>query len=206
MSRITGGLSPRVRGNRADPALPAPAPGSIPACAGEPWNDKIKNAVSRVYPRVCGGTVYALPGHHPRHGLSPRVRGNLVMVRAAGSMIRSIPACAGEPIPDNRTILRSWVYPRVCGGTPTSRISQSGNSGLSPRVRGNPNSLDWSENVTRSIPACAGEPQGTAQLHFTYAVYPRVCGGTARAMESGPAATGLSPRVRGNRTKTMMST
>ena len=34
---VTGGLSPRVRGNRPIPALIAKKDRSIPACAGEPY-------------------------------------------------------------------------------------------------------------------------------------------------------------------------
>ena len=32
-------------------------------------------------------------------GLSPRVRGNLSVVLASKMPVRSIPACAGEPLP-----------------------------------------------------------------------------------------------------------
>ena len=35
---ITGGLSPRVRGNLGTPTHKEPLAGSIPACAGEPWD------------------------------------------------------------------------------------------------------------------------------------------------------------------------
>ena len=51
------GLSPRVRGNRRRLRLRPPAPGSIPACAGEPRGLRPGEGVEQVYPRVCGGTV-----------------------------------------------------------------------------------------------------------------------------------------------------
>ena len=49
--------------------------------------------------------------------LSPRVRGNLCGVCLHNGNFRSIPACAGEPLPaiDPRGV--NEVYPRVCGGT-----------------------------------------------------------------------------------------
>ena len=50
-----------------------------------------------VYPRVCGGTETLGGGDVGIVGLSPRVRGNLLVS------------------PNRRR--KYWVYPRVCGGT-----------------------------------------------------------------------------------------
>ena len=50
-----------------------------------------------VYPRVCGGTKPIIDGMADAGGLSPRVRGNLLLGLALPGIIRSIPACAGEP-------------------------------------------------------------------------------------------------------------
>ena len=71
------------------------------------------------------------------HGLSPRVRGNLVLIGLFVEEYRSIPACAGEPEawPETRAIFT--VYPRVCGGTWNCENERMGCLGLSPRVRGN---------------------------------------------------------------------
>ena len=54
----------------------------------------------------------------PYEGLSPRVRGNLLVVFAVSSCERSIPASAGEPNSRNRESGMCTVYPRECGGTP----------------------------------------------------------------------------------------
>ena len=92
---------------------------------------------TKVYPRVCGGTVCSKWGGAVYSGLSPRVRGNLTLIHARLLTTRSIPACAGEPgqapqvlrfdgsIPacaGEPLVLGSRnasgrVYPRVCGGT-----------------------------------------------------------------------------------------
>ncbi len=111
------GLSPRVRGNL--PALvPAlPIPGSIPACAGEPVPGASQTDASRVYPRVCGGTVSPISMATPLVGLSPRVRGNRIGKAILRLDIGSIPACAGEPTSGKIDKQLSGVYPRVCGGT-----------------------------------------------------------------------------------------
>ena len=53
----------------------------------------------RVYPRVCGGTGGKYAENKSAVGLSPRVRGNLVLVLFLGEFFGSIPACAGEPKP-----------------------------------------------------------------------------------------------------------
>ena len=72
------------------------------------------------------------------------------------------------------------------------------NAGLSPRVRGNP-PLAWRSAVaSRSIPACAGEPQSLRPPAAAAPVYPRVCGGTVRIWPLPVMLKGLSPRVRGN--------
>ena len=112
------GLSPRVRGNliRRGAALSAPGsipacagepraragsrqcrPGSIPACAGEPTAGSSAAKRQKVYPRVCGGTAAAQRAGYIACGLSPRVRGNLVAEDEGNGKARSIPACAGEP-------------------------------------------------------------------------------------------------------------
>ena len=110
----------------------------------------------------------------------------------------SIPACAGEPALVHLNLLSNVVYPRVCGGTlphPTGTVCILG---LSPRVRGNHPPRCYGARGERSIPACAGEPEVCAVLLFSVAVYPRVCGGTARVPSKSNTTTGLSPRVRGN--------
>ena len=91
---------------------------------------------------------------------------------------RSIPACAGEPLPRRGRGWRGWVYPRVCGGTLASASVSPPCAGLSPRVRGNPVDEGPGRALAGSIPACAGEPDGGSTPPTHIAVYPRVCGGT----------------------------
>ncbi len=81
---------------------------------------------------MAGGVLLAVGA-----GLSPRVRGNLSGEAVSASRAGSIPACAGEPIPDAVRQVIGEVYPRVCGGTPPSKPRMISDSGLSPRVRGN---------------------------------------------------------------------
>ena len=152
------GLSPRVRGNPADVRPSFPPVRSIPACAGEPPMTTGCAGLTRVYPRVCGGTSGQATRYPQLVGLSPRVRGNQPLTANDAVPPRSIPACAGEP-PFIALSRSSWeVYPRVCGGTARSRRTHSDHQGLSPRVRGNRLAASIAKRVWRSIPACAGEP------------------------------------------------
>ena len=152
--------------------------GSIPACAGEPPQKILRPLRSRVYPRVCGGTVrkgggigvsmglsprvrgtgLKDPGRTCQQGLSPRVRGNLGGSELRPSVLGSIPACAGEPRLGLGNVARRGVYPRVCGGTAAGRRRVRQDQGLSPRVRGNLSISLSCAAFIRSIPACAGEP------------------------------------------------
>ena len=152
------GLSPRVRGN--------------PPC------HRSVDHEPEVYPRVCGGTSLCAVKMPNGWGLSPRVRGNPKTTELSVALIRSIPACAGEPGDYQHKRPARGVYPRVCGGTDTAAVSVMPLLGLSPRVRGNRRWYSRAAAVARSIPACAGEPVAAQPKH-------RRLGG-------------LSPRVRGN--------
>ena len=187
-----------MRGNRRQQPRSGAGGRSIPACAGEPRMGMPIKRCGRVYPRVCGGT--SLPATSPARtsGLSPRVRGNLVVYDAAGEPWGSIPACAGEPPRFPHPTGEATVYPRVCGGTIGLPPAAHRVPGLSPRVRGNLQDFAPAPAAGRSIPACAGEPCWRWASSEIIAVYPRVCGGTLCAKISPVVADGLSPRVRGN--------
>ena len=113
-----------------------------------------------------------------KQGLSPRVRGNLLLNIYQRIRLRSIPACAGEPNALRYTNYMKQVYPRVCGGTRNSMARGMGRKGLSPRVRGNPGRDGCECSGAGSIPACAGEPTYEMCRLYELRVYPRVCGGT----------------------------
>ena len=171
---------------------------SIPACAGEPRRRRPRAGGCRVYPRVCGGTKTLPGGELTAIGLSPRVRGNLRRQSDDLLVIRSIPACAGEPMRQDPKLPQHKVYPRVCGGTAVRVRAKSGKEGLSPRVRGNPCDAAQGYGAAGSIPACAGEPRAAKFPRAPATVYPRVCGGTGGGGILWYKAPGLSPRVRGN--------
>ena len=197
-SRQLMGLSPRVRGNRnaADPRLRIP--GTIPACAGEPWFRPAALGRRGDYPRVCGGTQRLRVHRRGEYGLSPRVRGNRNLGKPRQNARGTIPACAGEPRRPESNRRGRGDYPRVCGGTGVDFPAEILCPGLSPRVRGNrPSQHDW-DGFYGTIPACAGEPGASGSPGSPEWDYPRVCGGTGRVVIDALQDEGLSPRVRGN--------
>ena len=131
-------------------------------------------------------------------GLSPRVRGNHIVIGNGTIQLRSIPACAGEPSWGGSPSCVSTVYPRVCGGTLACASLASPSTGLSPRVRGNLAGMFGLLLGVGSIPACAGEPPPVPVSRPSPMVYPRVCGGTNSSLSDICLSSGLSPRVRGN--------
>ena len=91
------GPSPRVRGIRdAQPPELLPLR-SIPACAGNPPPHPAEQGPSEVHPRVCGESAELPAGFRPGSGPSPRVRGIPGGALAPVPLLRSIPACAGNP-------------------------------------------------------------------------------------------------------------
>ena len=70
------GLSPRARGNQADPRDGYAWVGPIPAGAGEPDKRCFSPCKWRAYPRGRGGTVIVVAHAQVKAGLSPRARGN----------------------------------------------------------------------------------------------------------------------------------
>ena len=166
------GLSPRVRGNRGLHPGHGGQYGSIPACAGESSKAHVFKRQDGVYPRVCGGIIFAGPLNPLQPGLSPRVRGNRPCAPRPPSRVRSIPACAGESQSLGACPIVCVVYPRVCGGIWTGRPGIGTVGGLSPRVRGNPNRKIPGLRLTRSIPACAGRFASTILAGFGPALFP----------------------------------
>ena len=70
-------------------------------------------------------------------GLSPRVRGNLLLGLGVEGGRGPIPACAGQPIDRATARFEAGAYPRVCGATGYGWHAFPAEDGLSPRVRGN---------------------------------------------------------------------
>ena len=194
----TEGLSPRMRGNPRRGERAVAPDGSIPAHAGEPVDAIGACTHSTVYPRACGGTTSRTCGSSPYKGLSPRMRGNPVLVHDRFCILGSIPAHAGEPAHASSRPLTAGVYPRACGGTGIRKRYPLSRYGLSPRMRGNQIPAQGGSGGRGSIPAHAGEPAASKIRRTCHGVYPRACGGTPSESRAVRIQDGLSPRMRGN--------
>ena len=133
-----------------------------------------------------------------RMGLSPRVWGNRAGLEQAAAQSRSIPTCVGEPTGAGQIVPYPQVYPHVCGGTIETSQVVSTSQGLSPRVWGNPDSINEAQAGSGSIPTCVGEPISCPGIRGSVGVYPHVCGGTLYLLPRYRGCWGLSPRVWGN--------
>ncbi len=130
------GSSPRVRGTLRTTGTTGQRRRFIPACAGNAGFDASVSSAPTVHPRVCGerssfraATSYAV-------GSSPRVRGTHEPPQRASSILRFIPACAGNASIICTLLASLMVHPRVCGERfIPARISDNP-YGSSPRVRG----------------------------------------------------------------------
>ena len=192
------GLSPRVRGSLRESRRAAELNGSIPAGAGEPTAHGSRPAVSRVYPRGCGGAMFLSLPTGKYVGLSPRVRGSRPPVAGIEQDGGSIPAGAGEPHPVCQKRRFGRVYPRGCGGDTSCTLARQPVTGLSPRVRGSRQQQTAGLGAHGSIPAGAGEPTALQWLTPLGWVYPRGCGGACAVTPHSQQDKGLSPRVRGS--------
>ena len=102
-TRISRGLSPRMRGSRdLLPNRPLRA-GPIPAHAGEPAGPRSGATPFRAYPRACGGATSLSFASCRLSGLSPRMRGSHITINNAIMDWGPIPAHAGEPRPRRRS-------------------------------------------------------------------------------------------------------
>ena len=117
IQRIIRGLSPHARGNLRALAWPVPAPGSIPARAGQPRPAARTRVPPTVYPRTRGATATCTANSRTAIGLSPHARGNLGLPVQRGRLAGSIPARAGQPRARNNPTALWRVYPRTRGAT-----------------------------------------------------------------------------------------
>ena len=150
----------------------------IPAGAGEPIHKRKCDFISKVYPRRRGGTEGNTPTNGDALGLSPQARGNQDWHDGHFRILRSIPAGAGEPFLDDKSLQFLQVYPRRRGGTSKIDALERLLQGLSPQARGNLIPFYFFGGATRSIPAGAGEPHTPVHKSNARQVYPRRRGGT----------------------------
>ena len=191
------GSSPRARGTRNDIRGRFINVRFIPACAGNTAQIAAADIGRQVHPRVRGEHSPSTPDASAPHGSSPRARGTLSMRPIMRSLLRFIPACAGNTWRSHNRSATGAVHPRVRGEHVTVTVTNEQRNGSSPRARGTPGSVYLQPWCNRFIPACAGNTvrmHGCARLR---AVHPRVRGEHTRAAIPLAIVRGSSPRARG---------
>ena len=112
---LTDGSSPRVRGTGRWFASGGGHERFIPAGAGNRFPASRRKQMPAVHPRGCGEQVGFASADVREAGSSPRVRGTAGKARSCRSMIRFIPAGAGNRCAPVGTLTSGAVHPRGCG-------------------------------------------------------------------------------------------
>ena len=154
--------------------------------------------VCLVDPRMRGGAATRPRLFVSRRGRSPHARGSLARVFPEHKELRSIPACAGEPIPASSVMRTGRVDPRMRGGARPRRRCARSPMGRSPHARGSLFGARPDGHMVRSIPACAGEPRSGSAVLRLDRVDPRMRGGAAVSNAKDALAEGRSPHARGS--------
>ena len=90
------------------------------------------------------------------------------------------------------------VDPRLRGGAVDVRDSLVGSLGRSPLARGSQGGQLYPRGLSRSIPACAGEPSSACVLRLFTPVDPRLRGGASKWLYLPAYKGGRSPLARGS--------
>ena len=109
-----------------------------------------------VYPRWRGEHASLAPLLEEPPGLSPLARGTLGHIQAAADQPRFIPAGAGNTAVSTVCAAMIAVYPRWRGEHSVAALYSCRSIGLSPLARGTRVVGDTSTDITRFIPAGAG--------------------------------------------------
>ena len=168
-----------------------------PACAGKRRDRQNGRDPYQDHPRVCGEKTSTATGFRFPTGSPPRVRGKAFGI-SSKTVARGItPACAGKRSRSNRTRLRPWDHPRVCGEKNYVDYNDCFDWGSPPRVRGKVHKRLYRRIGARITPACAGKSFDPRVSVFAVGDHPRVCGEKKVFSGFGVACQGSPPRVRG---------
>ena len=193
------GPSPLTRGNHVKDAVSSAQQGSIPAHAGQPFEQVRRGGHKWAHPRSRGATGTSSLLIPALLGPSPLTRGNRAHRSRIARPCGSIPAHAGQPASCLLRARLPRVHPRSRGATAVQSSPVADILGPSPLTRGNRLHLRSSGGTQGSIPAHAGQPSRTATAGCLARVHPRSRGATERSGLLSLRQQGPSPLTRGNR-------
>ncbi len=169
----------------------------IPAGAGNIGSSRKKMPGLTVYPRWRGEHSGEAPKTAAETGLSPLARGTLWYRLRDLTLIRFIPAGAGNIVEYSTASWRRAVYPRWRGEHRFQCPTGLGLNGLSPLARGTSQAVGGDDINPRFIPAGAGNIPVVYPQMERYQVYPRWRGEHTIKCNAKITAGGLSPLARG---------
>ncbi len=150
------GLSPLARGTRFFGSATGRASRFIPAGAGNTLEAITLHQLISVYPRWRGEHAVNALRSILNAGLSPLARGTPGEVAEIYELMRFIPAGAGNTAVSTVCAAMIAVYPRWRGEHSVAALYSCRSIGLSPLARGTRVVGDTSTDITRFIPAGAG--------------------------------------------------
>ena len=148
----------------------------IPARAGNMTYKKTHGRGPAVHPRACGEHTERVENHISVCGSSPRVRGTSSDRSYYPSLMRFIPARAGNIKASAVCVALTPVHPRACGEHETTVDPIVKKRGSSPRVRGTFYDFRGFSKGQRFIPARAGNIALNPYRVPMPTVHPRACG------------------------------
>ena len=150
------GSSPHVRGAHFPYLRDEFTGGIIPACAGSTKRKRVRRAINRDHPRMCGEHFFTSVFRAKSMGSSPHVRGAPDFVVSGATWGGIIPACAGSTTQSTQSTGSTRDHPRMCGEHPKSGIQVP--------------------NLLGIIPACAGSTRRCRPRRGRKRDHPRMCG------------------------------
>ena len=129
----------------------------IPAHAGQTRVPYATGPLRGDHPRTCGANAVSCCGYQGMGGSSPHMRGKHVLSYDDHSLLRIIPAHAGQTrrragVPRDRT-----DHPRTCGANDAAAVREFDSLGSSPHMRGKLFAALYLRCLRRIIPAHAGQ-------------------------------------------------
>ena len=148
----------------------------IPAGAGNTRKQPPPSKQRSVHPRRCGEHGLVRTDTVNGCGSSPQVRGTRTASKRCKLYSRFIPAGAGNTNHVKASVVYDTVHPRRCGEHKSSAFLIASTIGSSPQVRGTPTNGFKNLNLTRFIPAGAGNTTTALLVPSLLPVHPRRCG------------------------------
>ena len=154
---ITQGSSPRVRGKHCRSVPARCRIRIIPARAGQTTMRRHCPPSTPDHPRACGANPPTGTQAKTPTGSSPRVRGKRGELPVHRTLLRIIPARAGQTCILGANGVPRPDHPRACGANRPYGHAALENAGSSPRVRGKRCRTCRCTGLHRIIPARAGQ-------------------------------------------------